>query len=202
MILLKTAAFALIEPALNRALAFDPQSAAKLDKLNLKSLSVELTDIKLQLNLRVQNRKLYLSTNIEAYDCLVKTTLSEVSKLSDASVLTQLIKQDKLDLDGDLSVAQGFSGLLVENQIDWQEWLSKYLGDGLSHKVSLHLKRLAHLLQRKSQDLDYTLASALTDEVKLTPDRLELSNFSEQVDQLSGRIDKLIHQVNQIKGHL
>lgn len=202
MILLKTAAFALIEPALNQALAYDPQSPAKLDKLHNKSLSVELIDIKLQLNLRVLNRRVYLSTNIEVFDCLVRTTLAEVRKLSDASVLTQLIKQDKLELEGDLSIAQGFSGLLVENSIDWQEWLSRYLGDGLSHKVAFHIKNLANLLKRKSIDFDYTLASALTDEVKLTPDSVEITQFSQRVDELSGRVEKLIHQVNQIKGRL
>ena len=202
MILLKTAVFALLEPSLNKALSYDHASVAKFDKLNNKSLSVELTDIRLQLNIRVQERKLYLSTNIEAFDCLVRTTLKEVRNLTDASVLTQLIKQDKLELDGDLAIAQGFSSLLVENRIDWQEFLSQYLGDALAHKVAYHFTKLVTLFKRKMVDLDYTLASGLTDELAVTPDSLELKRFSLQVDDISGQVDKLSHQVSLLKARL
>ena len=191
-----------MEPALNKALSFDPDIETKLQKLDGKSFSLELTDIKLAMNLRVLNRKLLISTNTEGFDCLVRTSLDEVRNLSDASVLTKLIKQDKLELEGDLSVAQGFSGLIVENQIDWQEFLSKYLGDGLSHKVSSHLINFSNLIKRKSLDMDYTLASALTDELRVTPDKIEIEQFIQDVDKLTGGAEKLIQQVNQLKGSL
>jgi len=189
-----------MEPALNKALSFDPDIAPKIKKLENKSFSIELTDIKLAMNLSVINQKLRLSTNTESCDCLVRTTLEEVRNLSDASVLTKLIKQDKLELEGDLSIAQAFSGLLVENQIDWQEFLSQYLGDGLSHKVSTLILNFSNLIKRKSLDLDYTVSSALTDELRVTPDKIEIDQFVQNVDDLSGRVEKLIQQVSLIKG--
>lgn len=199
MILVQQALFSIAEPALNKALAHDHSAAYKLGSLEAKSLSVELTDINFSVNLSVNNGKLRLSSETSIRDCFVKTELSHIKKLSDATQITSLIKQDLLELEGELSVAQKFSALFIDNGIDWQEWCSSYLGDGLTHKLFSSGKKAVDTLKRKQVDLDYTLQTALTEELKVVPSSIEVELFSNQVDLVSARTEKLIASLNSIK---
>ena len=135
MILLQQLAHSFLEPLINNLLKDDASAEEKLNKLNGKSFSVQLTNLSIQLKLSVNEQKLYLSSNIEGADCKVVTTTDQLKQLSDASQLTKLIKEDKLELEGDLAIAQAFSGLLMDNDINWQNALAKYVGDGMAYRI-------------------------------------------------------------------
>lgn len=197
--MLMSAFFLLVEPALNQALFYDDQAAKKLAKLENKKFSIVLTDLNITLAFLVIAGQVKLMTNTELSDCLVKTKLDRIKSLSDASVLTQLIKQDELELEGDLHIAQAYSNLFLENDIDWQEWLSKYVGDALAYKIANGIKQLNLLIQRKSADLDYTVSSLLVDELRVSPDQLEVSSFVNDVAQLSAKTERLMAEFAQIR---
>jgi len=202
LILLQQALFSIAEPALNKALRHDHSAAAKLASLENKSLSVELTDIKLSVNIGVFNGAVRISSETSQRHCFVKTELSQLKKLSDASQITYLIKQDLLELEGELSIAQRFSSLFIENDIDWQEWASNYLGDGLTHRLFSSGKQAVATIKRKQVDLDYTVHTALTEELKVVPTSIELRHFSDQVDSVSARTEKLLASIKSVKDTL
>ena len=191
MILLQQLAHSFIDPKINKLLTFDDQAHTKLVKLEGKSLSVCLTDLSLNIKLQVLDNKVLLSSNTEGYDCLVTTSSQYLRSLSDASQLTKLIKQDSLELDGDLAIAQGFSELLMNNNIDWQQLLSSYFGDAIAHKMVTAIQALVSNIKIKTKDMDYTLSTAITEELKLSPHYNEVSLFIDQVDALSAKTDKL-----------
>ena len=196
MILLQQLAHSFIEPSINKLLDFDDQAELKLAKLENKSLSVCLTDMSLRIKLQVLNHRVLLSSNIDGYDCLVTTSSQYLRSLSDASQLTKLIKQDNLELDGDLAIAQGFSELLINNNIDWQELLSSYFGDAAAHKIATAMKSLAENIRLKSKDMDYTVSTAITEELKLSPHYNEVNSFIEQVDAIAAKTDKLAASIH------
>lgn len=199
MILLQQLAHSFVEPSINKLLQFDPQAHHKLSKLDNKSLSVHLTDLSVKINVRVLNQKVLLSSNIDDYDCLITTSTQYLRSLSDASQLTKLIKQDNLELDGDLAIAQGFSSLLIENDIDWQEVLSSYFGDAIAHKMTVNLKSFADAIKIKSKDMDYTISTGITDELRLSPHAIEVKQFVDAVDDIAARVDKIAAIINAIK---
>jgi ubiquinone biosynthesis protein UbiJ len=182
LILLQQLAHSFIEPKINKLLTFDDQAHTKL---------VKLTDLSLNIKLQVLDNKVLLSSNTEGYDCLVTTSSQYLRSLSDASQLTKLIKQDSLELDGDLAIAQGFSELLMNNNIDWQQLLSSYFGDAIAHKMVTAIQALVSNIKIKTKDMDYTLSTAITEELKLSPHYNEVSLFIDQVDTLSAKTDKL-----------
>lgn len=202
MILLQQAAHLLIEPAINQLLAYDNTSSKKLAKLEGKGFGICLTDLNVEIQLRVLQQKLILSSNLEGCDCLVKAKVSQLQSLSDASQITKMIKSDDLELEGDLQIAQGFSNLLMDNEIDWQEILSKYLGDAMAHRVYRTANNLQTLIKRKLIDADYTVASGLTDELRVVPDAVEVEHFIQEVDDLTGNVEKLQAAVEKLKASL
>lgn len=199
MILLQQLAHSVIEPLLNSLLKDDASAQEKLNKLDNKSFAVQLTNLSIQLKLSVNNGNLSLSNNLEGADCTVITSTDQLKQLSDASQLTKLIRQEKLELEGDLAIAQGFSALLMDNNIDWQKALAKYVGDGMAYRIVEKVENLARLFHNKSTDANYTLSSLMTDELKVAPTAAEVADFSTQVDDISAQVDRLSSQLTQLR---
>ena len=110
-----------LEQGLNKLLALDPDSQTALQKLKGKRLIIALQELPFEI-LVVGSQQidvLCLTSEeeqtdekiVEGADCYLKTSLWCLPELKDTSQLTQLIKQDKLVLDGDIQVAQAFSQL-------------------------------------------------------------------------------------------
>lgn len=202
MLLLQQAVLSIAQPMLNQALVYDGSAKHKLKRLQNKTLAVELTDFSLFVTLKVFDQKVFVSSQLEDADCTIKTTVNGLQKLSDAAQITALIKNDELELDGDLHVAQSFSALFMDNDIDWQEWLSEYLGDAAAHKLGRLVSKQHTYLNRKKRDLEYTLHSALIDELRLTPDQSEVTAFSQKVDRLNAQSERLSAEINKLKALL
>ena len=191
--------FSVAEPLLNKALSYDLESSKKLVNLEHKRFGLSLTDLGIELAFYVTKGRICFSSDISDPDCYVQTDFPQLEKLSDAALLTQLIKQDAVTLEGDLSIAQDYAKLLLNNEINWQVLLADYIGDAMSYRFMNALNRIIKLSHRKKQDAEYTLVSALVDEVKLVPDSLELAEFNDQVIELEYRAKQLNHLINNIK---
>ena len=199
MILLQQLVHSAIEPLLNSLLKNDASAQEKLAKLDNKSFAVLLTNLSIQVKLSVNNGNLHFSYNLEGADCTVITSTDQLKQLSDASQLTKLIREEKLELEGDLAIAQGFSALLMDNNIDWQKALAKYVGDGMAYRIVEKVENLARLFNNKSTDANYTLSSLMTDELKVAPTAAEVADFSTQVDDISAQVDRLSSQLTQLR---
>lgn len=68
-------------------------------------------------------------------DCYLSLNLSVLPELRDQANITRLIKQDKLELEGDIQLAQKFSQLMTDCKPDIEEWLSRVTGDVVAHTL-------------------------------------------------------------------
>lgn len=189
----------LIEPAVNALLKQDVSAQKKLNKLDGKSFAVSLTNLSIQVKLSVQQHTLRFSNNMEGADCKIITTSDQLKQLSDASLLTKLIREEKLELEGDLAIAQAFSALFLDNNVNWQQVLSQYVGDGLAYRIITTLTSLKQFIDVKSTDLTYTTSSLLTDELKVAPTGVEVDLFSQQVDQITAKVEQLSIQIQKLR---
>ncbi|MCV5224257.1 SCP2 sterol-binding domain-containing protein, partial [Escherichia coli] len=67
--------------------------------------------------------------------CYLSLNLSVLPELRDQANITRLIKQDKLELEGDIQLAQKFSQLMTDCKPDIEEWLSRVTGDVVAHTL-------------------------------------------------------------------
>jgi ubiquinone biosynthesis protein UbiJ len=188
------------EPVLNKVIALDPSALARLQALQGRQLAFELTDLKLRVVLTAQPNGIWLNQHPEAVDCVVTTNLASLRQLRDPSQLTRLIRENALDITGDLQQLQKFNDFFARLDPDWAEHLSGYIGDAAAHKVALTLQQLQQLIQAKLQLADQSMTALMQDELQLSPISAELEQFSQQVSQLNARTDKLAQQLKQLKG--
>lgn len=126
----------LIERVLNQALELDPQLSQKLSAVKHQRLVVEVRDWQQSIQLIYSDEQLHLysALNNENADCMISADINTLLALKNPAMLTQLIRQDKLDLQGDLNIAQTYSNAFSSLDIDWPEQLSGYIGDAPDRK--------------------------------------------------------------------
>ncbi|WP_333607010.1 ubiquinone biosynthesis accessory factor UbiJ [Arsukibacterium sp.] len=182
------------EKLVNQLIRLDPAAQQRLSRLQGKQLAFSLRELKLRLVISADASGLLFNQHDEAVDCAISTDLASLKLLADASQLTRLIKADALQIDGDIQVAQQYSAFFQALDPDWQQALSAYVGDALAHKMALIIQHLQHYLQLKTADLARLTTALGQEELRLSPSRLELQHFSEQVQQLAGKVAQLQRQ--------
>ncbi|WP_306519350.1 SCP2 domain-containing protein [Rheinheimera sp.] len=188
------------EPVLNKIVSLDPDAAERLQQLQGRQLAVELTDLQLRLVLTVQPNGIWLNQHQEKVDCALITNLQSLRQLTDPSQLTRLIRENALDIEGDLQLLQQFNQFFARLNPAWAEHLSGYIGDAAAHKVSLLLQQAQLLLRTKLAEADLVVTELAQDELQLSPHPSELQHFSQQVHQLAARTEQLARQLALIKG--
>lgn len=187
---------ATLESAVNKLSSLDPTFNERSRHLVGRRLMVEVQELKVPLTFVVTEHKInVLSGKNEGNDCSIKTSLSALSELKDPNQITKLIKEERLELKGDLQLAQQVSELVKQTDIDWEEHLSQYLGDGLAHKVASRFKHFGQLLAQKNKDFEDVFTEFAQDEAQLTPHPQEVKQFSDKVGQTRAKVDKLAAKV-------
>jgi ubiquinone biosynthesis protein UbiJ len=195
--MLANALLSLVERIINQLLQLDPQLKGKLAAIADKQLLVEIRDWQQSILCVYSDEQIHLySTQERNLDCMISADINTLLALKDPSMLTQLIRQDKLDLQGDLNLAQGFSNAFAELDIDWPEHFSRYIGDAPAQQLWLSLQTLKRRGSQTKSKLENTLTTLCQDELAVTIHPLELAEFKQQNRQLKSQVSQLEMRIN------
>tara|TARA_R110002153_G_scaffold32537_2_gene98433 strand:+ start:26496 stop:27152 length:657 start_codon:yes stop_codon:yes gene_type:complete len=193
-----------IELAMNQLLKLDDDSQQGLKKLSGKSLQVSIKELPWpllftfseQIDVRtVITSDQDLEPTSLSVDCLIELNLETLPKLRDSSQLTQLIQQKQLNLIGDIYVAQTFSALLKDLDIDWEEQLSGYTGDVVAHQTFSSMRALFDTAKTQIEQGAIELGERLTQSDSIAVKPSEMFEFSRGVSELRGATERLSARV-------
>jgi ubiquinone biosynthesis protein UbiJ len=195
-----------IEKGLNTLLNLDHDSQTTLQKLKGKRLLVSINELPFDFLLVASQQIDVLSVErgeskhsadsqqpktFENTDCFLKTSLFTLPELQDTSRLTQLIKQDKLQLEGDIQLAQAFSQLFLKLNIDWEEQLAKQTNDVFAHEVFRIGKSVFSAAGKLASSIQSMFSEAAIEEKRIAAPKTLVSNFSRDVQEVQNRTDAL-----------
>lgn len=175
---------ALIETVFNKLLTLDDSSPVRLAKLSGKVVKIEVRELKPFWLVFSARRVDVLAFYEGQTDASVSLSLAALKLLKEPSALTQYIRQEKLDISGDIQLVQALSQLWAELDIDWTEQLSRYTGDVLAHRIITGQAQLRRTFCQRFKQDQRQLAECLTHEWRLAPGPLEVASFSDDVDEL------------------
>lgn len=191
----------LLESAMNNLLSLDDNAQSKLAKLYGKRLRVSLAELQHDLVfvfsssvdvLSVAKEHLPSSqTPSDNADCYLATSVLTLPELQNVANITQLIKQDKLHLSGDIQVAQQFSHIMKSLEIDWEEQLAKHTGDVIAHELFQTAQRVKQHVAGFFQRTETTLRDAALHEKNIAVTGTAVEDFCDQVSALQQRAQKL-----------
>jgi len=190
---------ATLEKSANHLLSLDPHSRTLLQGLKGKRLLLSLQELSQDLLLVFSEQIDVLCVDkqnadekvTEAADCYIAVSVFTLTQLRDSNQLTQLIKQEKLVLEGDIQLAQQFSQLFLQLNIDWEEQLAQRSSDVFAHEVF----RLGRGFWSKASQLKNALANqfrdAMLEEKNIAAPPVLVSTFAREVDDLAVRVTSL-----------
>lgn len=193
-----------IELAMNQLLKLDDDSQQRLKKLAGKSLQVTIKELPWpllfsfseQIDVRtVMSSDMEEQSQTSAVDCLIELNLETLPKLRDNSQLTLLIQQKQLNLVGDIYVAQTFSALLKDLDIDWEEQLSGYTGDVVAHQTFASMRTLFDTAKSQIEQGAIELGERLTQSDSIAVKPSEMYEFSKGVSDLRSAAERLSARV-------
>ena len=128
-------ATAAIETAINTLINDNPDYGRRLLRLKGQVLQIHLIEVKRTLTFVFSQQVDVLAGYEGKPDCYLSLHLSILPELRNKNNITKLIKQGKIELDGDIELAQQFSGLMAACRPDIEEWMSRFTGDIVAHSV-------------------------------------------------------------------
>ena len=101
-----------------------------------------------------------------------------------------LLKTD-VEIDGDMRVAEKFSQILREVDIDWEEHLSKWVGDIIAHQAGQVARNTTGWVKDSVDSMRLNTGEYLSEEAKFTPADAEIHHYLDQVDDIRMGVDRL-----------
>lgn len=194
---------ATVELALNRYLAMDPDTLARIAGLSGKVIAIELRGL---------NTGFYLIPHINgvsvqsAYsgqpDTVLRGTPGAFMRLGASDRPTRVLFSGDVEISGDVELGQAFKKILDAMDIDWEEQLSKPFGDVVAHSIGNLVRDAGRWLNNTAESLGLDVAEYLHEESQLLPRGFEVDEFLSQVDTLRGDADRLAQRIRRIEQRL
>ena len=193
---------AAIETGLKKLQAQAGDDYSRQRQLHGKVFSIQLSQLSWPLYLVFAKEIQVLSRYEGDIDVSLHADATTLYRVSEGANLTELIKQDKLKLEGDLSLLQSFSQYLRGIEFDFAEPISRYLGDGPTHKListGHQAKGFALEVLRKTRS---HLGQLAVEEYRLAPHPIELLHFRDQMDDLVADTRAIEQRIAQLRDQI
>lgn len=133
-------------------------------------------------------------------DCTVITRVSVLPQLRNRQQLTALIRNNDLEVQGDLQVVQNLVSLADLAEFDPAELLAPYTGDIAAEGVSKLLRGGTRFLQHGLARQQRYVAETLTEEWRLAPGALEVAWFAEETAAVERELAALTKRLEKLEG--
>ncbi|WP_173496414.1 SCP2 domain-containing protein [Shewanella sp. ISTPL2] len=195
-------ACAAIETGLKKLQAQAGDDYSRQRQLHGKVFRIQLSQLSWPFYLVFAKEIQVLSRYEGDVDVSLHADATTLYRVSEGANLTELIKQDKLKLEGDLNLLQSFSQYLRSIEFDFAEPISRYLGDGPTHKLicsSHQVKDFALEVLRKTRS---HLGQLAVEEYRLAPHPIELVHFRDQMDDLVADTRAIEQRIAQLRDQI
>ncbi len=192
---------------LNRYLALDPESSHRLHALQDKIITIKLlinetpfykeninefqmlfTKIGIQLK----------TTELSNPDTLIKGTPLSLLRMALTNEDRKKFFSDDVSIEGNLELGQEVIALFDTLEIDWEEYLSRWVGDVPAHQLARFTNKINAIGKRFRSTLTQNINEYVHEEVDLFPPPEALQDFYHDVDTLRMDTDRLEARVLQL----
>ena len=192
---------ALLETAINKYLALDPEAPDKLQAFDDKVICLEISDLNKQLYLLIKDRKIIVR---EIYDGPVDTVISgtpaALFKLGLKKDTASLFFAREVELRGNTRLGRQFKALLSEMDIDWEEHLSAIVGDIAAHRLQKLFNGIHAWGRSAADNFSADVSEYIQEESRMVISGAELEMFFRQVDDLRDGTERLSARIERMSG--
>lgn len=187
-----------IETALNGYFSLDPDVLARLATLDGKVLAIELSglDVALYLLPRQSHIRVF-DTHAKEPDVLIRGTPLALMRMARGSAAD--VGDTGVFVKGDAHTAKAFQDMLKAVDIDWEEHLSRWIGDIAAHQVGNVVRNTAAWGNRTLDTMSSNVTEYLQHESRDLPSRYAMNEFLDSIDTLRNDADRLEARIRRLR---
>lgn len=199
---LTTAVFAALEQAVNAAIALDPHTVKRLERLEGKVLAIRVLGLDVTLYLAPQRGGLRVMSHYDGPpDAVLTGTPLDLARLTGGPPGEGMFT-GRVTLEGDVELGQRFQQIIGGLDIDWEEHLSRLTGDIIAHQVGNLARGFFGWTADAAANVGRDGAEYFQDELRLFPTRPEAEVYFSAVDELRSDCDRLEARVRRLQQRL
>jgi len=134
--------------------------------------------------------------NTAKVDATIHGSPMALIQLSTAKNAGATLLESDVEIDGDMRVAEKFSEILREVDIDWEELLSKLVGDIFAYRTGEAARSATNWLKDSAEAMKLNAGEYISEESGLSPADAEVKEFMDEVDEVRMGIDRLAARIN------
>lgn len=197
---MKTKFETFLQKTVNHYLALDPESSSHLKKLQGKIVTIELLGIHLTWQLFFRDGKM----EVKLYHFLKPDTTIRGTPLNLLHIKLFPNNRahffaDDIVIEGNVELAQQVMELFDALEIDWEDIISRWIGDLPSYQIGRLVKGIKNVHQRLQHNFLQNVDEYVHEEVMLFPPKEALQDFFNEVDQLRMDLDRADSRIENIK---
>ena len=177
---------------INSALAHDEVSLRALGELSGTKVQIISHSPQFTIYLKIDANQVTLSNegDIEQTITLSGSLVALVSGLFDADEISTLYGTG-ITANGDTGVLKKLNKLMTGLNIDWEAAIGKLIGPMQAHLVTNAVSKIRPAISKSRRRICEIAIEVAQEEFRLTPTKVEFDNFSEEIQLLSSRVDRL-----------
>lgn len=185
-----------LETAFNRWLQLDARThgsaLASLQALQGKLICLHISNPNTHLYFLPTGDSVRVSTEYACEpDVTIHGSALALMRLSAADDSGKAMLENGIRLEGDMALGNHFSQILREVDIDWEELLSRNVGDILAHQMGQLARTGKGWLERTAHAMRLNTQEYLQEESRILPAETELRHYLDAVDTLRMDTDRL-----------
>ena len=188
-----------IEKVINSVIQLDEEGYEKLITLDGKTVRILINDLDSPVYLKFTRNGISLMSE---YRDKVDVTL-RASIITYCSML--LSGQDKnvttignMEITGDVGLAQQLQSIIKSLDIDWEEYISRWVGDYPAHKIGNVFRSAKKYFRDSKKLMGMNISEYLRYEKEMLPDQDEIEEFIAAVDTIRNDIDRLAQRIQRL----
>ncbi len=182
---------------INQALSHDCHAPVTLQKLEDACIQIEIENY--NIFILFDMGELLLSTECpETPNTIIQGPISAFVTLALFKNPREAANQG-LRIEGDTAIAEALQNLFFSLNIDWEQWLSNYLGDTVAYQLTDGLSAARNKTQGLLSAASEKTRDYLQSEGKYMPTPTETSTFLNDVDKLRASIDRLEARIKNLE---
>ncbi|MEN9502461.1 MAG: hypothetical protein RI964_1746 [Pseudomonadota bacterium] len=194
--MLFSALTAALETAFNAWLKLDADThgnaLARLQTLQGKLICLHIRNPDLCLYFLPTADTVHVSSDYAATpDVTIHGSALALMRLANAEDSGKATLENGIQIDGDMALGNRFSQILREIDVDWEELLSRAVGDVLAHQMGQLARTGKGWLDDSAHAMRLNTKEYLQEESRLLPADAEVRHYMDEVDNLRMATDRL-----------
>lgn len=192
----------ILESMGNRLLEFDPDTQRSLSQLQGKVFKLELSIVGREIFFIPITDGIQIKEEWPGkVDIIMRGSPLAFLQfgLKQKGVDNQVFLEKRVTIEGDAELAQDLQKVLRELDIDFEELLSRYIGDIAAHEIGRSAKAFRGWAKEAANSMRADIQEYMVEESRILAPSWRIEKFNEQADALRADVDRLDQRIQRIR---